>query len=87
MTEAYDGRQVVGMGLHRRRSVLVRMTEDGRKLEIVRITSSPAALTTTRTIARARAVQETGRHSDAYGSVFPVPGLHGLPWLRERGMP
>src|SRR5208283_5767928 len=37
MTEAYDGRQVVGMDLHRRRSVLVRMTEDGRKLETVRI--------------------------------------------------
>jgi transposase len=44
MTEAYDGRQVVGMDLHRRRSVLVRMTEDGRKLETVRIASSPAAL-------------------------------------------
>ena len=26
MTEAYDGREVVGMDLHRRRSVLVRMT-------------------------------------------------------------
>ena len=36
MTEAYDGRQVVGMDLHRRRSVLVRMTMDGRKLETVR---------------------------------------------------
>jgi transposase len=44
MTEAYDGRQVVGIDLHRRRSVLVRMTEDGRKLETVRITNSPAAL-------------------------------------------
>jgi transposase len=44
MDEAYDGRQVVGMDLHRRRSVLVRMTEDGRKLETVRITNSPAAL-------------------------------------------
>jgi transposase len=44
MTEAYDGRQVVGMDLHRRRSVLVRMTEDGRKLETVRIANSPAAL-------------------------------------------
>jgi transposase len=32
------------MDLHRRRSVLVRMTEDGGKLETVRITSSPAAL-------------------------------------------
>ena len=30
--------------LHRRRSVIVRMTEDGRKLETVRITNSPAAL-------------------------------------------
>jgi DNA-binding MarR family transcriptional regulator len=32
METAYDGRQVVGMDLHRRRSVLVRMTEDGRRL-------------------------------------------------------
>ncbi len=44
MAEAYDGRQVVGMDLHRRRSVLVRMTEDGRTLETVRISNSPAAL-------------------------------------------
>jgi transposase len=44
MTEAYDGRQVVGMDLHRRRSVLVRMTGDGRKLETARIDNSPAAL-------------------------------------------
>ena len=44
MTEAYDGRRVVGMDLHRQRSVLVRMTEDGRKLETVRIANSPAAL-------------------------------------------
>src|ERR1700750_591067 len=44
MTEAYDARQVVGIDLHRRRSVIVRMTEDGRKLETVRITNSPAAL-------------------------------------------
>src|SRR5262249_53876023 len=42
MMEAYDSRQVVGMDLHRRRSVLVRMTEDGRKLETVRIDNSPA---------------------------------------------
>src|SRR5215475_9847746 len=44
MDEAYDGRQVVGMDLHRRRSVLVRMRMDGRKLETVRIGNSPAAL-------------------------------------------
>jgi len=41
---AYDGRQVVGMDLHRRRSVLVRMTEDGRRLGTARITNSPAEL-------------------------------------------
>jgi len=44
MTEAYNGRQVAGMDLHRRRSVLVRMTMDGRKLETVRIENSPAAV-------------------------------------------
>jgi hypothetical protein len=43
MTEAYDGPEVVGMDLHRR-SVLVRMTPDGRKLETARITNSPAEL-------------------------------------------
>ena len=44
MTEDYAGRQVVGMDLHRHRSVLVRMTEDGRKLGTARISNSPAAL-------------------------------------------
>jgi hypothetical protein len=44
MTEAYDGRLVVGMDLHRRRSVLVRMRMDGQKLETVRVENSPAAL-------------------------------------------
>src|SRR5258708_25551263 len=51
MSEAYDGPQVVGMDLHRRRSVLVRMAADGRKLETAHITNSPAALR--RVIARA----------------------------------
>jgi transposase len=51
METAYDGRQVVGMDLHRRRSVLVRMTEDGRRLGTARITNSPAGLR--REIARA----------------------------------
>ncbi len=44
MSEDYAGRQIVGMDLHRRRSVLVRMTEDGRKLGTARITNSPDAL-------------------------------------------
>src|SRR6266700_3597986 len=51
MELAYDGRQVVGMDLHRRRSVLVRMTEDGRRLGTARITNSAAELR--REIARA----------------------------------
>ena len=44
MEIAYDGRQIVGMDLHRRRSVLVRMTEDGRRLGTARITNSPQEL-------------------------------------------
>ena len=44
METAYDGRQVVGIDLHRRRSVLVRMTEDGRRLGTARITNSPQEL-------------------------------------------
>ena len=37
MSGVYSGRQFVGMDLHRRRSVLVRMTESGEHLETVRI--------------------------------------------------
>ena len=44
METAYGGRQIVGMDLHRRRSVLVRMTEDGRRLGMARITNSPQEL-------------------------------------------
>ena len=39
MSEAYAGRQIVGIDLHRRRSVLVRMTETGQTLESVRISN------------------------------------------------
>jgi transposase len=49
--EAYDGPQIVGMDLHRRRSVLVRMTPDGQKLDTARIGNDPAELR--RQIARA----------------------------------
>src|SRR3954451_18345191 len=41
---AYEGRQIVGMDLHRRRSVLVRMTESGDHLETVRISNDPEYL-------------------------------------------
>ena len=40
----YDGRQIVGIGLHRRRSVIVRMTETREQLETVRIDNDPLAL-------------------------------------------
>ena len=41
---AYEGRQIVGLDLHRRRSVLVRMTESGEHLETVRISNDPQYL-------------------------------------------
>jgi hypothetical protein len=48
METEYGGRQVVGMDLHLRWSVLVlvlvRMTEDGRRLGTARIANSPAEL-------------------------------------------
>ena len=37
MSESYAGQQIVGVDLHRRRSVIVRMTEAGEHLETVRI--------------------------------------------------
>jgi len=40
VSEQYEGKQYVGMDLHRRRSVLVRMTETGDALETVRILNS-----------------------------------------------
>ena len=44
MNGDYAGRQVVGMDLHRRRSVLVRMTEDGQEAGHRPDRNSPAAL-------------------------------------------
>ncbi len=44
MSGSYSGRQIVGMDLHRRRSVLVRMTETGERLETVRISNDPEYL-------------------------------------------
>jgi transposase len=40
----YDGRQFVGIDLHRRRTVIVRHTESGEQLDCVRITNDPLAL-------------------------------------------
>ena len=44
MNGDYDGRQYVGVDLHRRRSVIVRMTPDGEQLGWVRIDNDPVAL-------------------------------------------
>jgi transposase len=41
----YDGKQFVGIDLHRRRSVIVRMTETGERLETVRIVNDVERLT------------------------------------------
>src|SRR4051812_31902429 len=44
MSAEYDGRQIVGIDLHRRRSVIVRMDEAGQRLDTVRIDNDPLAL-------------------------------------------
>jgi hypothetical protein len=38
-SEPYDGRQIVGLDLHRNRTVMVRTTEQGERLEAVRFTN------------------------------------------------
>jgi hypothetical protein len=44
VSESYAGRQYVGIDLHRRRSVIVRQTETGERLGVVRIDNDPVAL-------------------------------------------
>jgi hypothetical protein len=44
VSEQYVGRQFVGIDLHRRRSVLVWMAEDGEVLETTRISNDPEYL-------------------------------------------
>jgi hypothetical protein len=44
MQAGCDGRRIVGIDLHRRRSVIVQMTAAGEKLEPVRIDNNPGAL-------------------------------------------
>jgi transposase len=56
VVEQYAGRQILGMDLHRRRSVLVRMTETGEHLETVRISNDPEYL--------GRVIARAGEHPD-----------------------
>src|SRR5215468_7904218 len=44
LVDDYDGPQVVGVDLHRRRSVIVRMTQAGQVLDTVRIDNDPLVL-------------------------------------------
>ncbi len=44
VSEQYDGRQYVVFDLHRRRTVLVRMTPDGEQLGWTRIDNDPMTL-------------------------------------------
>ena len=73
MSAEYDGRQVVGMDLHRRRSVLVRMTENGESLGSVRIDNDPMTL--------AAEIAKAGEHPQVvleatYGWYWAVDVLH-----------
>jgi transposase len=42
--DEYDGRQFVGIDLHRQRSVIVRQSESGEQLSAVRVVNDPVAL-------------------------------------------
>jgi hypothetical protein len=70
MTETYDGRQLVGLGLQRCCSMLVRMTTHGRRLETARNTNSAAQLR--REIAK---VHGGRTHKSSLGR---TPGAHGF---------
>jgi hypothetical protein len=63
---SYAGRQIVGIDLHRRRSVLVRMTEAGETLETVRISNDPEYLRAM--MARAGEAPEVGVGGDRTSS-------------------
>jgi transposase len=73
----YDGRQVVGIDLHRRRSVIVRMDADtGRRLETVRVDNDPIAL--------ANEIAKAGEHPEVV-----LEATYGWYWavdvLQEQG--
>jgi len=95
--EAYDGPQIVGMDLHRRRSVLVRMTEDGRKLATARIANSPARLAAEITRYRGKLVQLRTSCKDQVHGVLAKLGIEvtcsdifgawGTRWLDELPLP
>jgi transposase len=73
----YGGRQIVGIDLHRRRSVIVRMAADtGARLETVRIDNDPVAL--------AEQIAKAGEHPEVV-----LEATYGWYWavdvLRDEG--
>src|SRR5258707_13529419 len=75
VNEFYEGQQFVGMDLHRRRSVLVRMTETGEHLETVRIVNTRDRLADV--MSRAGEAPEGGLEA-TYGWYWAVGALAGL---------
>ena len=72
MSESYSGQQFVGIDLHRRRSVIVRMTTDGDPLECIRISNDVERLTTV--MARAGEAPEVVLEA-TYGWYWAVDAL------------
>src|SRR6476620_10524093 len=72
VSESYSGRQFVGIDLHRRRSVIVRMTTDGDQLECIRISNDVERLSTV--MARAGEAPEVVLEA-TYGWYWAVDAL------------
>ena len=76
MNGAYDGKQFVGIDLHRRRSVVVRMAESGEPLSWMRIISRavrPRGRVTGRL--RQRVARAIGEQPGGVGCGPRVPGV------------
>jgi hypothetical protein len=66
----YDGKQFVGIDLHRRHSVIVRQTSTGERLSAVRIVNDPDSL--------ALQLEEAGEHPEVV-----LEATYG--WVRSEG--
>jgi transposase len=67
---SYEGRQIVGIDLHRRRSVIVRMTPEGAPLGTVRISNDEAML--------AAEISRAGEHPD-----LVLEATYGWTWAAD----
>jgi transposase len=75
VSELYSGRQFVGIDLHRRRSVVLRMTAEGDPLDCVRISNDVEMLSTV--MARAGEAPEVVLEA-TYGWYWAVDALRDL---------